>query len=207
MRLEKKISESNYNGVNSKPILCYDIDRNFIGRFSNARRAGESLNIDYKLISGCATKNRNFVSGKYTFFFEDSSQIDIELTSRIQKTTKIGIPFFMIDKFGNKKIYNNIMDVNRDFGINFKNVWMCLDKQRKTAGGYAYVYESEFDGNFEKFFKKETKGFKIKAKSPKEELDFGSLATAAKYFKMKPSTLRKYIEKNKPKNEFYFSMI
>jgi len=199
-----KLSKSNYNRSSSKSILCYDIEGRLIGKFINARRASESLNIDYKLISNTALNNQSFVNGKYTFFFELEEDIEYKLTERIEKTTKIGSTFYRIDKFGFKKIYNNIMDADREMNISFKNIWLCLNKKRKTAGGYAWVYENEFNGEFDFFFEKKSKGFKVRAKSHISELYFSSLTEAAKNFKIKTSTLKKYIDKNQSKNGFYF---
>jgi hypothetical protein len=152
--VRKKIFESTYNsGI---AILCYNKDGKFIGEFKNARRAQEELGVGYKSISAIINKKRYFING-YTFFPKNETNIESELKKRIEKTTDINKSFFRISENGDKKLYNNILEASRENKCNFRNIWLCLNNNRKTCVGYAWVYEDSFNGNYSYFFERKTR--------------------------------------------------
>jgi predicted GIY-YIG superfamily endonuclease len=202
-KTKQAIFKATYNC--GKKILCYDINKNFIGIFNNARRAEEILGISYKNISDILNCGMHFHKN-YTFFFEKEDNIDKKLNDRISKTSKIGEIFYRVDIFGNKKEYSNLMDADRDNNISFKNIWMCLNKKRKTTGKFAWIYKTD-QSDYKSFFIKETRGKKIKACNNHEIIEFNSINAASIFFKMRRSTIVNYIKNKQPKNGFIFEYV
>lgn len=196
-----KISKSNYNSGNSKSIICHDINGNFIGKFINARRAGEFLNLDYRSISDTALDTAHFVHNKYTFFFDDDADIENKLKYRIQNTIKKGNRFLRIDTFGNTKEYDNLMRASSDNNLSFKNIWLCLNNKRKSCGGFAWCYKDEYDSNFEKYFIRKSKSKKVLLTLSDTKIIFESLKEASEKTGIHKSTLCNYLNgKNIPKS-------
>ena len=197
-----KISKSNYNSGNSKSIICYDIDGNFIGKFINARRAGEFFNLDYRAVSDTALDNAHFIGKKYTFFFYDDTDIENKLKYRIENTVKHGNKFLRIDTIGNTKEYDNLMRASDDNNLSFKNIWLCLNNKRKICGGFAWCYKDEYDSNFEKYFIRKSKSKKVLLTlNDNTKIIFESLKDASDKTRIHKSTLCNYLNgKNIPKS-------
>lgn len=147
----KKLFESTYNG--GIPILCYDKDGVFIGEFKNSRRAQEELGVGYRSISAIINRKRFFING-YTFFKKTEIDIKSELEKRIERTNNSNKTFLRISNSGEIKTYNNILEASRDNRCNFRNIWACLNNDRKTCVGYAWVYEDKFNGDYSIFFER-----------------------------------------------------
>lgn len=204
-KTKQAIYSSKYNS--GKKILCYDIDKNFIGLYNNARRAEEDLSISHKNISDILNCGMHFHKN-YTFFYEKEDNIDKKLNDRISKTSKIGKIFYRVDKFGNKKEYYNLMDADRDNNISFKNIWLCLNKKRKTAGNFAWVYKEDIDTDYKIFFSKNTNGYKFIAYNDSETINFKSVTEASNFFKIKRNTISNYLKgKSTPKNGYIFEYV
>lgn len=189
----EKISKSNYNNGNSKPIICYDIKGNFIGNFINARRAGEFLNLDYRSISEVALDGSYFVGNKYTFFFADDFDVYDKLKYRIENTIKNGNKFLRIDSNGNIKEYNNLLKAARDNNLSFRNIWLCLNNKRKRCGEFAWCYKDDYDLNFEKYFIRKNKSRKVLFILNGNEITFESLKDASQKTGIHKSTLCNYL--------------
>jgi len=206
-KTKEKIFIATYNS--GKKIVCYDINENLIEYFNNSRRASEKLNVSYKNISDILNGGMNFNRG-YTFFFQDDTNIEEKLKIRISKTTKLGQKIYRIDKYGIFTNYDNLMCASRENNLSFKNIWLCLNKKRKTCGDFAWIYESEIsDVDYNNFFNKKTKGFKVSAynENKNEYMEFNSLTEASNHFSMKRSTISKYIEECKSRNGYKFKYI
>jgi len=203
-KTKKAIYNSTYNS--GKKIICYDKNKNFVGKYSNARRASEDLNISFKNISDILNNGMLF-NKDYTFFHENEENIEQKLEYRIQNTTNIGKEFFRINILGEKKLYNNIVTAGEENNTNFKNIWSCLNKQRKTANAFAWVYTDEYKGDYKNYFIKKTKSIKIQAKKFDEILNFNSLSEACEYFKIKLTTIKKYINQKISKEGYIFEYV
>lgn len=191
-----KISKSNYNSGNSKSIICYDIDGNFIDKFINARRAGEFFNLDYRAVSDTALDTAHFIGNKYTFFFDDDTDIENKLKYRIENTVKHGNKFLRIDTMGNTKEYDNLMRASDDNNVSFKNIWLCLNNKRKRCGGFAWCYKDEYDSNFEKYFIRKSKSKKVLLTlNDNTKIIFESLKDASEKTRIHKSTLCNYLKK------------
>lgn len=198
------IFKSTFN--KGKEIVCYDNNYNFIGKFNNSRRASEKLNISWKNISDILNNGMCF-NKNYTFFFSNDKNIKSKLKSRIESLNKKGFEFYRVSINGEKKLYNNIIKAGAENNTSFKNIWMCLNKQRKTSGGFAWIYENEIlNTNYENLFNKKTKGYKIISINieTNDEIKFDSISEASKYFKMKTSTISKYVKNGIEKNGYIF---
>ncbi len=145
----EKMSKSLYNSGNS--VLCYDICGEFVGEFINSRRAAEKLNTSYKNISATLNNHRHFING-YTFFNIDEDNIDALLRYRMERSFNKSV-FLCISMYGKCIECDNISKVANDIGVNFRNIWLCLNNSRKTCGGYAWVYKDDYDGDYKKYFK------------------------------------------------------
>lgn len=191
----KKIFDSTYNGGN--PILCYDKSGNFKGQFKNARRAQEKLGVGYKSISAILNGKRHFIKG-YTFFLEGEEEIEKKIEERLSKTIEFSKKFYRISESGDIKEYDNLIKASQDNDCNYKNIWLCLNNQRKTCNGFAWSYESIFDL---KYFKKNTNSKKCRLKSSGEIILFESLEEATKFTGLNKSTICNYLKnKIKPSN-------
>ena len=199
METRQKISRKGYNNSSSKKIICYDIDSNFVGEFLNSRRASESLNICYKQISKILKGKLHFINKKYTFFYEDDSDVKNKLKYRIENTIDHGRIFLRIDKFGNTLQYNNIMKASSDINCNFRNIWICLQKKRNNCGGYGWVYSDEYDGDYIRFFTK--KVYSKKIYSTLLDMEFNSAVEASVYTGISAPSICNYLKgKQSPKN-------
>jgi hypothetical protein len=197
----EKISKSNYNSGNSKPIICYDIKGNFIGNFINARRVGEFLNLDYRAVSEAALDDSYFVGNKYTFFFVDDVDVQDKLKYRIENTIKNGQEFLRIDSIGNIKEYDNLLKAARDNNLNFRNIWLCLNNKRKRCGEFAWCYKDAYDLNFEKYFIRKNKSKKVLFTLDSNKIIFESLKEASERTGIHKTTLCNYLNgKNIPKS-------
>jgi hypothetical protein len=54
-------------------------------------------------------------------------------------------------------MFSNILEASRENKCNFRNIWLCLNNNRKTCVGYAWVYEDSFNGNYSYFFERKTR--------------------------------------------------
>jgi hypothetical protein len=199
----KKLSEINYN--TGKKILCYDINGIFIEEFINARRAGEKLNISYKNISQTLNEDKHFYKN-YTFFYKEEENIEEKLRNRISKTAKKE-EFYRIDKLGNTKEYNNLLEAGKDNNLNFKNIWSCLKKKRQFSGEYAWVYKNNFSEKIN-YFEKKSSGKKIKVTFNNEIIIFDSSVQAAEKLGMHKTTICNYLKgKSTPKNGYIFEYV
>lgn len=203
-RTREKIFLSTYNS--GKKIICYDIEGNLIGNFCNSRRASEKLGISYKNISDILNGGMNFNKG-YTFFFHNELNIEEKLKIRMSKTKSIK-SVCRVDNYGVITIYESLMCASRENNLSFKNIWLCLNKKRKTCGNFAWVYESEInDLDYNIFFNKKTNGFKVCAYNEYDYIEFKSLTEASNHFNMKMSTISKYIQEDKSRNGYKFKYI
>jgi len=192
----RKISEKNYNNTGNK-IICYDKDKNIVGYYRNSRRASEFLKVGYKNISKILNGKEYFIKG-YTFFLEGEEEIEKKIEERLSKTIEFSKKFYRISESGDIKEYDNLIKASQDNDCNYKNIWLCLNNQRKTCNGFAWSYESIFDL---KYFKKNTNAKKCRLKSSGEILLFESLEEATKFTGLNKSTICNYLKnKIKPSN-------
>lgn len=133
----KKISEQNYNNK-GKEVICYDINKNFIGKFRNARRASEFTSVCFKKISKICNNNAYFLKN-YTFFFDTELDIEKKLNERILKTKKQNQKIYGINTKTKERLdFNNHADAANFLKINFRNISLCLKNKRPTAGGFKW---------------------------------------------------------------------
>lgn len=139
LETRKKIVDANYNN-NGKEIICYDINKNFIGEFRNARRASEKTGVSYKKISKICNNKAHFIKN-FTFFFKEEKEINKFLDERIKKTIKKNQKIYGINKKTNEKIeFNSQKEAAFFLKINFRNISLCLKNKRPTAGGFKWYY-------------------------------------------------------------------
>jgi hypothetical protein len=136
-KTREKISEKNYN-KKGKEIICYDINKNLIGEFRNARRASEFTGVSFKKISKICN-NKAYFLRNYTFFFKSDGDIQTTLNERILNTKKQNQKIYGINEKNNERIDFNSQAEAADFlKINFRNISLCLKNKRKTAGGFKW---------------------------------------------------------------------
>lgn len=133
----KKIIDANYNNT-GKEVLCYDINKNFIGEFRNARRASESTGVSFKKISKMCNNNAHFLKN-YTFFFKKEADIEKKLNERVLKTIKQNQKIYGINVKTKEILYfSSHAEAANSLKINFRNISLCLKNKRKTAGGFEW---------------------------------------------------------------------
>jgi len=199
----KKLSQIHYNS--GKIIICYDINGNFINKFSNSRRAAEELKLNYKNISQTLTGEKHFHKN-YTFFYENENNLNEKLNYRISKTIEPTKIFLRIDKNNSIKEYDNLMIAGKENKISFKNIWSVLKKQRQFAGEYAWVYKDEFDENTNYFQKKST-GKKIKVEFDGFTYIFDSSVEASQKLGIHKTTICSYLKGKKSKEGYTFEYV
>ena len=200
----RKISESSYNkGIS---IKCYNHLGEFIKEFINSRRASEELKISHKSISKTLNEKCHFISN-LTFFYSNDPNIDTKIKIRLSNKIDKGVTFIRISKNGDLKYYSNIVKASKDLKVNFRNIWMCLQGERKTCGGFAWCYENEYDENYSKYFERK-KSKKVLLIKDTLSFIFDSLSIASKETKIHKSTICNYINgKISPKDKSIWKYI
>ena len=122
------------------PVLCYDLNNNFVKRYESAEEAGKAVGISGSGITACCRIGYNRTSaGGYKWKYEDSD-IDISDIDYIQIKKKIqqfNLDGQLIDSYESKS------DAARKLNKNIRNFSRAVDK------GYAYgslwIVSNNFD--------------------------------------------------------------
>jgi hypothetical protein len=143
----QKISQSNKGRNNkennSKPILQYDLQGNFIKEWKNGKEASLYSQIPSSDISQCCS-NKKYTAGGYIWFYKLNFNIKIlkQKLERLQdKYNNIKKPINQLDLNNNIiNEYESYMEAKRKSKIN--NIESALSGRQKTAGGYKWEYKN-----------------------------------------------------------------
>ena len=121
-----------------KPILQFDLYGNFVREWPCASDASKELSINYHNIIDCC-HHRIYRAGKFIWQHQEDLQLDLH-TSKIQHQK----PVVQLEKDGTFiKVWNGIGEAQRELGIT--HVWDVCKGQRKSAGGFKWVYLADYE--------------------------------------------------------------
>lgn len=123
------------------PVLCYDLENNFVKRYESAEQASKELNISSGGITSCCRLYKGRASaGGYKWKYADS---DLDISSIEYKPLKKFVHQFDLEgKYINT--FDSLSEVARNLGKDIRNVSKAVKK------GLAYGYVWLVDDNEEK---------------------------------------------------------
>lgn len=136
---------------NSKPILMYDREGDFIKRFDSIGDANEHFGKarGCSVITSCL-RGRNKTAYGFIFIYADDNQDTLRKKINEANDNKSGEahkkPILMLDKEGNFiRYFECVKDTDEFFGKKDASsaVSKCLKGRRKTAYGYVFKYANE----------------------------------------------------------------
>lgn len=123
----------------SKPVLQYDLNGNFIQRYSSAIAAEKQTGINASNIRGVSSRHRS-VAGNYQWTYEG----EVPPCVYHPKTSNDKKPVLQVDQQGNVLAeYESASSAARAVGLKSVNsiTRCCADKQ-STAGGYCWRWKN-----------------------------------------------------------------
>lgn len=136
--IEKKRANSN-----TKPILQFDLNGNFINRWTSVRDAGRVLGVNPTNISGCC----NFRYGRKTtldsiWIHEDYYLINgLDLSQYLDERPANSKPVKQLNLQGEVIAeFLSARDASRQTGFSWKNISQVCNGDKKTHKGYKWVF-------------------------------------------------------------------
>ena len=127
-------SHNQINSNNSKKVLQYDLDGNFIKEYNSIKEIGRIFNKNPGDISKICNNLKGFKTFEgYTWKFKDEDNI---LENEIWKTIKIDNHIFNVSNFGRVKSKNNIIS----YGSLSTNGYMRVTSQEDKVSKRMYVH-------------------------------------------------------------------
>jgi len=124
-------------GKNSKPILQYDLQGNFIKRWLSIKTAEDTYG---KAIKSVLSGDIN-TAGKFIWRYENNPIIENNFALPTHKLSK---PVNQIDPITDVviKTWNSVADIYRELNYPTSNISTCCNKKQKTAYGYKWEYKN-----------------------------------------------------------------
>ena len=137
--LGKIYSKKGLNAIeqSSKKIYCVELNK----VFNSLSEAASELNLKISKISLCCNGKRSHTGG-YHFNFVDESLNVIQSSYIKQKVGKKPQKVHCIEL---DLVFNSTQEASEALKIPKTNIIKCCSKQRKTAGGYHWVYLTKED--------------------------------------------------------------
>jgi hypothetical protein len=127
-----------------KPVLQFDINGKFITRYSSITKAARILNIYRNTIRACAERKMKTADGFQWRYQDDpifkSGIGSIEPLKKIHHSVPV-IQFELSGKYIRE--YPSAADAAKTAGVSSGNIYSCLRRKTKTAGGYQWRYKNE----------------------------------------------------------------
>ncbi|MBE7705296.1 MAG: hypothetical protein E7Z90_05745 [Cyanobacteria bacterium SIG29] len=166
-KLDEKINsikEKSLEDKSKKPIYAIDKDGNY-KKYSSIKEAAKDIGASDSNISKCLKGSQHTAQDFGFLYAEDIERIGSNGEIRISKvkinqkqkeiiaalSTKAVIrPFYAIDKNGEYQKFERNSDASKTLGVHHSKITQCLNGQRDTTGGFAFVFADEaesFDEN------------------------------------------------------------
>jgi group I intron endonuclease len=123
-------------GKNSKCILQYDLDGNFIQEWSSIKKAEDQYK---KGIKEVLVKKIKTAGGYIWRYKEDPLSLDYKLS--IHKSCKKVYQFDLNNNF--IKEWNSVIEIQKELNFPNSNISTCCNKKQKTAYGFKWSYENK----------------------------------------------------------------
>lgn len=128
-------------------VIQIDICGNILGRFESVNEAAKQTGINSGSITGSVKKcqkccNTMFVKSEENIEFVLQKNREICENQRIARTKSRSKPIYQIDSKtkGIVKLWNSIMDVERELKIANASISRCARGKQIVAGGYMWKY-------------------------------------------------------------------
>lgn len=145
----KLISEAH----DGRPILQFDLEGNFIAEWDYIELAADILDISSKNISACLHGKSN-QSGGYQWKFKGEEK---EITTYKEYSGKREVARY--DLNGDFiDMWDSIMDIFLELGINTSGIIKCCQLKRKKAGNYQWRYYTGNDENINPYAREDQTG-------------------------------------------------
>lgn len=126
----------------AKSVRCYSMDGKYIKTYSSYKEAFKETGTHQSAIVRCL-RNECVSAGGYIWRDDIGNYDNIIVRRRFEQNFS---PVIQIDYWGNIIAeYDSIKDAQMQTGIN--NISAVCRGERKKAGGFQWVYKSEFTGN------------------------------------------------------------
>ena len=124
-------------GKNSRSILQYDLQGNFIKKWLSIKEAED---IYGKAIKSVLSGDIN-TAGKFIWRYENDP---IMKNNFVLPTHKLSKPVNQIDMITGEtiKTWNSVADINRELHYPTSNISACCNNKQKTAYGYKWKYKN-----------------------------------------------------------------
>lgn len=173
---------------NTKNILQCDKNMNVIKEFISINQASRELNVSSKRISNCC-HNRLNTFDNYIFLFKDNYLNDYNNIIPKFKTHHSIIQFDL--EYNIINYFNSVIQASKELNIHKSFIYDCCNNKQKSAKGFIFMYENNYDPDIEYKLTRNTRAKKI------IQLDlnlnilkiFNSITTAAKELQISDSNI------------------
>lgn len=127
------------NSYDYLPVYQFDLNGNYIQKFSTCAEAGRILGIDSTSISACCHNRRNSAGG---FLFSRSKECNPKPLKTVRHHTNI--PVIQYDLKGNLiNVFSSAKDASKALKISLSPICACCRGSLKTYKGFIWKYEGE----------------------------------------------------------------
>ena len=145
------------NNPASKPVVQLSINGDFIKEWKCMTDATDFLDVKVsKICSVC--KGVNKTAGGYVWVYSDVYYSeDYKFKFKPHGLTKLE-PVIQMDLEGNYiNKYNSVLEASKSSSIKKSLIFRCCSGERKSGGGYIWVYEKDYNPNKDYSYTKKTK--------------------------------------------------
>lgn len=136
-----------YNPSNKKGVVRYDMNGVFIKEYESTLSAEKETGADHSVIIRCCNNQCKTSAGSiWRYSGDELTQEHIEWCNSnapkpsIRKAViQLTLDYMFVDRYVSTIEAENITGVNRS------NISLCCNGKQKTAGGYIWIFESDFD--------------------------------------------------------------
>jgi len=160
------MNKGGVGGHNSRAVVRLTPDGKYITRYDSAMDARVDGFSDSSVLEVCKDKGYTQTKG-FVFMFEDE-YIDRGFVPRREKLPQRTTPVIQCDLNGNKlKRYESVNQASEETGVRRTTISGAITGTYKTAGGYIWVYESDFPIKDIAKYKHRKKGRRVAQVDPK----------------------------------------
>lgn len=181
---------------NSKPILQYDLNGNYIDEYISSSHASVVTGLQRHDISNCAKGIVNR-SGEYMWRYKVSKNIPKKIASYSKKASARKRAVMQLDKEGFVlNIFDSLTQASQETSTSRTSISFCLSGKYGTANNYVWIYADEYNPNKDYKYNgiREGKGIYQLDNDRKIVNHFNNCTEAARYMN-EPDKVHKQIHK------------
>lgn len=181
----------------TKPILCFEKDGTFIKKYESASQTIKDGFFIHGVIDCCDHKA---ISCHDKVFMYEEEFLKSGFVKREKNCSSVCHPVVQCDLFGNFIAeYDSVIEASRNTGIGRSSISSNLIGQRKTTGGYIFVYKEDYPIKDLNSHSKRQKGIKIACINPETNervAIYNSIAEAGRSLNVNYKAIQRIVDRD-----------